>query len=200
MTAVMLQVIPSIFVEYSEKCLISSADTYKNYIVLNDICVAFHDDKSCSVCNCKFHNSLLGNASLLEELLKNSEKFCFIYQHVDCLYTLFKYRFCGNVIAKSGQVFDNVQRAVNFNHRNKGVDRRPSIAKKRLLRKKEQKAFIPFLPKEKKTQSSSSVFAEGVEKVKKTKSESEIIKIADCFLGVHSIYDSNLVSFKIKSL
>ena len=35
-----------------------------------------------------------------------------------------------------GQVFDNVQRAVDFNQRNKGMDRMPSIAKKRLLRKK----------------------------------------------------------------
>ena len=33
-------------------------------------------------------------------------------------------------------MFDNVQRAVDFNHRNKGEDRMPSIAKKRLLRKK----------------------------------------------------------------
>ena len=40
---------------------------------------------------------------------------------MDCLYTLFKYRFSGTVIAKSGQVFDNVQRAVDFNRGNKGV-------------------------------------------------------------------------------
>ena len=66
----------------------------------------------------------------VEELLKKLDTFCFTYQHVDCLYTLFKYRFSGKVIAKSGQVFDNVQRAVDFNQRNKGVDRMPSIAKK----------------------------------------------------------------------
>ena len=32
-------------------------------------------------------------------------------------------------------MFDNVQRAVDFKQRNKVVDRMPSIAKKRLLRK-----------------------------------------------------------------
>ena len=98
----------------------------------NDYCVAFHNDKTCFVSNCKFHNILLGN---VEELLKNSDTFCFTYQHVDSLYTLLKCQFSEKVIAKSGQVFDNVQRAVDFNHRNKGMDRIPSIAKKTLAEK-----------------------------------------------------------------
>ena len=55
---------------------------------------------------------------------------------MECLYTLFKYRFSEKVFAKKRQVFDNVQRAVDFNQRNKGVDRMPSIAKNRLSRKK----------------------------------------------------------------
>ena len=95
---------------------------------------------------CKYHIVLLGN---VQELLKKLDTFCFTYQHVDCIYTLFKYRFSGKVIAKSGQVFDNVQRAVDFNHRNKGVDRMPSIAKKRLLRRKYEKTFLQLLPKDK---------------------------------------------------
>ena len=76
---------------------------------------------------CKNHIVLHGN---VQELLKRLDKFCLTYQHVDCLYTLFKYRFSGKVIAKSGQLFDNVQQAVDFDHKNKGVDRMPSIAKK----------------------------------------------------------------------
>ena len=39
-----------------------------------------------------------------------------------------------------------------------------------------------------------------IEKVKKTKFELELIKVVDCFLDGHGNYDSNLVSFKIKSL
>ena len=56
------------------------------------------------------------------------------------------------------------------------------------------------LQKNKSTQTSGSVFAERIEKVKKTELELELIKIVDCFLDGHGIYDSNLVSFKIKSL
>ena len=45
-----------------------------------------------------------------------------------------------------------------------------------------------------------SVFAERIEKFKKTKFEFELIKIVDCFLDDYGNFDSKLVSFKIKSL
>ena len=193
----MLQSIPSFYTKISEKSLFISARTYEKYIVCAEYCVAHHDDKTCFLPACKYHILLLGN---VEELLKKLDTFCFTYQHVDCLYTLFKYRFSGKVIAKSGQVFDNVQRAIDFNHRKKGVDRMPSIAKKKLLRKKFKKHLFSSFQKTKTTQTSGSVFAERMEKVKKTKFELELIEIVDCFLDGHGNYDSNLVSFRIKSL
>ena len=197
MAAIMLQSIPSFYAKISEKSLFFSANTYEKYIVCKDYCIADHDEKTCFLPACKYHIVLLGN---VQELLKKLDSFCFNYQHVDCLYTLFNYRFSGKVIAKSGQVFDNVQRAVDFNHRNKGVDRMPSIAKKRLLRKKYKKHLFSSFQKTKATQTSGSVFAERIEKVEKTKFEFELIKIVDCFLDGHGNFDSNLVSFKIKSL
>ena len=128
------------------------------------------------------------------------DTFCFTYQHVDCLYTLFKYRFSGKIFANSGNVFDNVQRAISFNQRNRGVDKMPSIAKKRLLRKKFEQHSMSALQNNKSTQTSGSVFAERIEKAKNTKFEMELKKIVDGFLDCHGSYDSNLVTFKIKSL
>ena len=75
-----------------------------------------------------------------------------------------------------------------------------SIAKKRLLREKFKKHLFSSFQKTKTTQTSSSVFAERIEKVKKTKFEFELMKIVDCFLDVHGNFDSNLVSFNIESL
>ena len=111
---------------------------------------------------------------------------------VDCLYTLFKYRFDGKIVTKNGQIFDKIERAVGLNQRHQTVERMLSIAKKRLLRKKIQKT-IP-------TQTSGSVFADRIEQGKKTKFEVDLIKIVDRFLDGYGNYDSNLVSFKIKSL
>ena len=119
---------------------------------------------------------------------------------MDCLYTLFKYRFNGKVIIKIGQFFDFLQRAVHFNQQNRGVERMLSIAKKRLLNKKYKKHLLSSLQKTKSTQTSGSVIADRVEQVKKTKFELELIKNVDCFLDGHGNYTSNLVSFKIKSL
>ena len=119
---------------------------------------------------------------------------------MDCLYTLFKNRFSGKIVAKSGQVFDNLQRAVDFNQRNKGVDRMPSIAKKRLSRKKYKEHLFKSFEEIKTTQTSALVFADRIEQFEKSNFEMELIKIVDCFLEGHGNYDSNLVSFEIKSL
>ena len=188
---------PIFYAKISEKSLFISATTYENYIVCKDYCIAHHNEKTCFLPACKYHIVVLGS---VQELLKKLDTFCFPYQHVDCLYTLFKYRFSGKDIAKSGQVFDNVQRAVDFNHRNKGVDRMPSIAKKRLLRKKYKKHLFSSFQKIKTSQTSFPVFAERIDKVKKTKLELELIKIVVCFLDGLGHFDSNLVSFKIISL
>ena len=182
MAAVMLQSIPSFYKKNSEESLFISATTYEKYIVCKDQCIAHHNEKTCFLPAFKYHIVLLGN---VQELLKKLDTFCFTYQHVDCLYTLFEYRFSGKVIAKSRQVFNNVQVAVDFNHRNKGVDRMPSIAKKRLLRKKFKKHLFSSIQKTKSTPTSGSVFAERNEKVKKTKFELGLIKIVDCFLDGH---------------
>ena len=119
---------------------------------------------------------------------------------MDCLYTLFKYRFSGKFIANSGKVFDNVQRAVDFNQTNKGMDRKPSLAKKRLLRKNYKKHLFSSFQKTKSMQTGGSVFAERIEKVKKTKFELDLFKFVDCFLDGYGNCDNNLVTFKIKSL
>ena len=163
MAAIMLQTIPSFHKKVSEKSLFISANTNEKYIVGNYNCIAQHDNKTCFLPSCIYHILLLAN---VEELQRNLDTFCFTYQHMDCLYTLFRYRFSGKVIAKSGQLFDNVQRAVDFNQRNKGVDRMPNTAKKKLLRKKYEKPLFSYFQKTKPTQTSGSVFAEGAEKDK----------------------------------
>ena len=166
MAAVMLQVIPSFYPNYSQNNLFISANTYEKYIVSKQFCIARHDDKMCFLTNCRFANILIGN---IKELLLELDAFGSNYQHVDCLYTLFKYRFSGKVIAKSGQLFDSLRSAVHFNQQNRGVDRMPSIAKKRLFRKKYKKQLLSCFQKTKVTQTSGWVFADRIEHVKKTK-------------------------------
>ena len=179
MAAVMLQMIPSFYTSFSKNSLFISANNYEKYIVSKEYCIAGHDDKMCFLPNCRFHIILIGN---IKELLQKLDAFCFNYQHVDCLYTLFKYRFNGNIVIKSGQLFEYLQRAVQFNQQNRGEERMPSIAIKRLLRKKYKKHLLSSFQKTKSTQNSGSVFADRIEQIKKTKFELELIKYKNCRL------------------
>ena len=72
----------------------------------------------------------------------------------------------------------------------------PSIADKRLLRKKNDLHSLSSFQKTESTQTFESKIAESIELVKKTKLELQLIEIVDCFLHYQSIYDSNLKSFR----
>ena len=124
MAAIMLQKITTFYAIVLKKILFFSATTYEKYIVCKNFCIAHHADKTCSLPTYKNHIVLLGE---IEELLHKLDTFCFTYQHVDCLYTLFKYRFSGKTSAKSVSVFDKVQWAIFFNQRNRKVDKMPSV-------------------------------------------------------------------------
>ena len=167
----MLQVIPGFYSNYSRNSLLLSANTYEKNITSKEYCIARHDDKICFLPNCRYHIILIGSN---KELLQKLDAFCFNYQHVVCLYTIFKYHF-------SGQLFDNLQRSVHFNQQNRGVGRIPSIAKSRRLRKKYKKHLLSSFQKTKSTQTSGSVFADRIEQVKKTEFDLELIKFKIAF-------------------
>ena len=114
---------------------------------------------------------------------------------MDSLYIIFKYRLSVKFVVKSGQLFDKWQRAVQFNHQHRGVDRMP-IAKKRLLKKKYKSHLLSPFQKTKSKQTSGSVFADRIQQAKKTKLGLELIKIVDCFLDGHGSYTSKLVQLK----
>ena len=82
MAAIMLQTIPRLYAKISEKSLFISAITYEKYNACKDYCIAHHEDKTCFLPACRFHIILSGE---IEELLHKLYRFCFTYEHVDCL-------------------------------------------------------------------------------------------------------------------
>ena len=97
MLAIMLQTIPSFYAKISEQFLFISGKTYEKFINCVDYCIAHHDDKTCSLPTGKNHILLLG---VIQELLYKLDTFCSTYPQVDCLYTLFKYRYSGKITAQ----------------------------------------------------------------------------------------------------
>ena len=105
MAAVRLQVILSSYAKYSKNNLFISGNTYKLRMLSNQNCNTGHEDNMCFLPNCTCRIFFWGN---VEELIQKLDPLCFTYQHLDCLHTLFKYQFSGNIVLKSAQDFDNV--------------------------------------------------------------------------------------------
>ena len=100
MAAVMMQVVPSFYSVYYIKSVHICANTYEKYLDSKDYCVAQNEDSMCTVANCKYHILLIAEKDK-NDLMQKLDTFCFTYQLVDCLYTLFKYRLMERLLPKT---------------------------------------------------------------------------------------------------
>ena len=141
MAAAMCQALPSIYSDYNSKSLFISVfnEIYEQYIVTQDHCVSTHDP-FCSLGNCKFHIILIGTS--LRQILQRLDKYQFIYQEIDCLYTLYKHRFFSSIVTSSGEVFNQLSCGVKLKLQWKRAEKAPSVSRKRLVRKKFQKYYL----------------------------------------------------------
>ena len=160
--AVSLQVILSFYAQFVNSILSNTPYTYGKFISSNDYCFAYHEDKVCYLFICKYSNTLTGD---IEEMLQKVDAFCFTHQHVSCLCTLYKYGFGDQNVAKSGQMFDSMQRAVYSYQRTKRLDKMHSIEKKD-SREKSTGHFLSYFQRTKSTQTSAYVFLEKIESTK----------------------------------
>ena len=136
---------------------------------------------------------LFGN---VEELLQKLDPLCFTHQHVDCLHTLIEYRLKGYFVVKSGQVFDNVQRAVSFFSKKQVCEQNAQHRKKEILEEKVQKTLTESFQKTNGRKPVDQSLQKELNE-KKTNYELELIEIVDCFLDGYVSYCSNLVTFEI---
>ena len=181
MAAAMCQALPSFYSDYNSKSLFISVsnDFYEKYIVTQDYCVSTHDC-FCSLGNCKFHIILIGNS--LSQILQRLDKYLYIYQEIDCLYTLYKHRFFSSIVTSSGEVFNQLSCGVQQNLRWKGAEKTPSVSRKRLVRKKFKKRYLSSNQKLASTQTLGSAFLDRIRKVQNSKYEHDLLKTIDYFI------------------
>ena len=74
----------------------------------------------------------------------------------------------------------------------------PSIARKRLIRKKIMRHFLCSNQKLASTQTLGSVFLDRIRKIQNSKYASDLFKIIDCLIECHGSVHSDYVSFVIK--
>ena len=144
MASAICQAYPTFYSDYNAKSLFISVSEnfYEKIIVTQDYCVSNHSS-FCPVENCKFSLVLIGSS--LDQILQRLDKYHFTYQIVDCIYTLYKFKFFFNNISSRGEVFNQLNCAVGHNLKCRIPEKLPSVAKKRLLRKKNSKDIISVL-------------------------------------------------------
>ena len=95
MAAVMCQVLPHFYKKICEKALFISVSVkdYRPYILTSEYVVASHHS-FCPLKTCRYHIVLISFS--IKDMLQKLEDLSYLYQTVDCLYTLYKHQFFGN--------------------------------------------------------------------------------------------------------
>ena len=126
------------------------------------------------------------------------ENLFYVYQTVDCLYTLYKHQFFGSIIEESGLVFAQLTRVAEHNLEKKYVEKVPSISKKRLSRKKFKRHLLRAEQRNASTQTLGSSCLDRMPSLRNSKYESELIKTVDSLLDGHGIIDNHLLYLEIR--
>ena len=129
MAAVMRQVLPHFYKKFCEKALFISVSVkyHRSYILTNEYVVASHNS-FCPLKTGRYHIVFISSST--GDLLQKLEDLSYLYQTVDCLYTLYKHQFFGIILEESGLGFTQLDRAVQHNFENKFVEKIPSGSKK----------------------------------------------------------------------
>ena len=111
---------------------------------------------------------------------------------------MFKHRFFSSNVTSSGEIFNQLSRAVQHNLQRKGAEKMPSIAKKPLSWKKIEKHYLYSNQKLASTQTLGSAFLDRFRKAQNSKYEFDLFKIFDCIIICHDSVNSDYISFVIK--
>ena len=197
MAAVMCQVLPHLYKKFCEKAQFISVSVkgYRPYIITSE-CVVASNNSFCPLNTCRYHIALISSST--RDLLQKLEDLSYLYQTVDCLYTLYKHQFSGNILEESALVLTQLDRAVQHNYENKFIEKLPSESKKRLSRKKFKKHLLRAEQRNVSTQTMASSFLDRIQSLKNSKNEIELIKIVDCLLDGPGLIVYSMIYLEIR--
>ena len=195
MASAMHQAYPTFYSDYNAKSffIYVSENFYETFIVTQNYCASNHSS-FCPAENCKFNLVLVGSS--LDQILQRLDKNHFTYQISDCKYVLYKYRFFPYIISSRGEVFNQLNRAVEHNLKCRIPEKLP---KKRLLRKKCKGHYLSSAQKCASIQTLGSAFLERIRKVQNSKCETDLLKIGDCFIDGYGTVNSERINFFINN-
>ena len=201
MAGAMFERLPSYFDQFNDQSLLifTSSDTHNQFLVTDSFAVSKHTDEMCQSRTCQYHILLHTTDGIENFILKKLSQLSFNYSTVDALYGMFKYYISGDqLIACQGQVMESLQSAVRYNRFHPHMDSRPSVLKKRLLRKKTKFHSCDTKCKTLGTQTSKQSFTCRVDTILKGDFAAEFLQIVDFLIDQHGNVESKKLSFFCK--
>ena len=208
MASAMFQAYTTIYSDYNAESLFISVSEnfYEKFIVTQDYCVSNHSS-FCSVEMFKFHLVLIGSS--LDQILQRLDKYHFTFQIVDCICILYKYRLYSHIISSRGEVFNQLNRAVEHNLKCRIPEKLPSVAKipenypvlQRNVeyRKETKNDYLSSAQKLASTQTLGAAFLGRFRKVPNSKYEINLLKTFDCFIDGYGTVNSEHINFSFNN-
>ena len=187
---------PLHFDQFNKECLFISTDiSYLKFLITPTFLVAEHDSSFCFSQNCKFHILLHSETPFMEKLADLQ----FSFLNVDSLYFLFKFYFSKDkIILSKGLLVEMLTDAVKYNNNHKFMEQRPSVAKKRLLRKTFKNHMSTRKQRTIATQTPKNMFLERITAVIKSSFALDLMRIVDCLLDSHGQINNKQITFYCK--
>ena len=196
MAGQMLQKSPKHFEQFNKGCLfITTEENYLPFLITDTFIVAEHDSSFCESQNCKHHILLYSDQAFMVKLADLH----FSFLKVDSLYFVFKFYFSADkIILSKGHLFSLLTSAVKYNTVHKFMEQRPSVEKKRLLRKTLKTHLSTRKMRNTATQTARNSFLERIGTIMKSSSALDFMNIVDCLLDSHGHINTDRVSFLCK--
>ena len=142
MTAAMCQALPSFYSDYNNKSLFS---------VFSELYEKKHRKPRLWRVYSRFflflrtlQVSINFNRNLFSQILQRLDKYQYIYQEIDCHYTLYEHGFYSSIVKSSWEVFNQRIWSVQHNLRRKGVIKNTKSIKETTRSEKVQKTLSKF--------------------------------------------------------
>ena len=201
MAGAVTELLPSHFDKFNEKCvlLFSHCVDYSAFTVTDTYAISKHTGAFCRFHHCKVHILLYSESVSIENRLKQFESLNYGYCRVDSLYGVYKHFISQEeIVATQGTLITSVQNALNYNRLHPYMDPRPSILRKRMLRKTRKIHLRMTNSRDIVTQTVARSMDGRIQKILQSRFALDFLRIVDSLVDENGIIDSKLVSFNIK--
>lgn len=201
MAGAMMNYLPSYFDSFNEFSLLifSDTDNYQQFTTTLEVeyTVSKHTSDFCTLRNCKYHILLYSTTKIVDYMASHLSQITFMYYMIDALYGTYKYFIAGeSIVTSEGALMTQLRNAVKYNRFHPHMEVRPSVLKKRLIRKKRRLHKRHIKSKSISTQTSEKVFAGRVESILRSDLAFEFMRIVDCLVDRHGSVESRNISFR----